>query len=113
MQRPKTPFVVHKRENDIVQKTDEQKLIRDINSVGKETFIKYFEYYNNPDYETGDIRALFEKYENFTRNSMASKASTGKVIIKRGFARRALEIISEANINPSLREKAKEYLNNL
>ena len=90
--------------------TDKEKLLRDIRSVGMETFVKYFEYYNNPQYETGDIKALFRKYENFSENSMASKASTGKGIIKRGYARDALEIIMNAtNIDYSLRAKAKEY----
>lgn len=91
-------------------KTDGEKLLRDIRSVGMETFVKYFEYYNNPQCETGDIKALFRKYENFNENSMASKASTGKGIIRRGFAKEALEIIMNAkNIDYSLREKAREY----
>lgn len=93
-----------------VAKTDKEKLLRDIRSVGMETFIKYFEYYNNPQYETADIKALFRKYENFNENSMASKASTGKGIIRRGFAKEALEIIISArNIDDSLKTKAKEY----
>lgn len=92
-------------------RTDRDKLLRDIRSVGMETFIKYFEYYNNPSYETGDIKDLFRKYESFSENSMASKASTGKGIIRRGFAKDALEIIKEARgIDNSLRIKAQEYL---
>ena len=95
-------------------KTTSEKLRRDIRSVGMETFIKYFEYYNNPQYETGDIKDLFRHHENFSENSMASKASTGKGIIKRGLAREALEIIENANnIDPSLRLKAQEYLEKL
>lgn len=91
-------------------KTNSEKLLRDIRAVGMETFVKYFEYYNNPQCETGDIKALFRKYENFKENSMASKASTGKGIIKKGLAKEALEIIMNArNIDYALREKAKEY----
>lgn len=91
-------------------KTDNEKLLRDIRSVGMETFVKYFEYYNNPQCETSDIKALFRQYENFNENSMASKASTGKGIIRRGGAKKALEIIMNArNIDYSLREKAREY----
>lgn len=95
-------------------KTDSEKLLRDLRSVGMETFVKYFEYYNNPQYETSDIKALFRQHENFNENSMASKASTGKGIIRRGFAKEALEIIINArNIDFSLREKAKEYYEQL
>lgn len=95
-------------------KTDGEKLLRDIRSVGMETFVKYFEYYNNSQCETGDIKALFRQYENFNENSMASKASTGKGIIRRGFAKEALEIIiNSRNIDYSLREKAKEYYEQL
>ena len=115
MQRKNVNLILPKNNygSNSVQKTEEEKLKRDINSVGKETFVKYFEYYNNPQYETGDIRKLFEKYENFRQNSMASKASTGKGIIKRGYAKQALEIIANSNIDYSLREKAREYLANL
>ena len=92
-------------------KTDKDRLLRDIRSVGMQTFIKYFEYYNNPNYETSDIKDLFRAYESFNENSMASKASTGKAIIRRGCAKEALEIIKDArNIDSSLRLKAQEYL---
>ena len=95
-------------------KTAEDKLLRDIRSVGMETFVKYFEYYNNPRYESGDIKSLFEKYEKFNENSRASKASTGKGIIKRGLAKEALEIIMNArNIDDSLKLKAKEHYERL
>lgn len=89
-------------------------MLRDIRSVGMETFVKYFEYYNNPRYESGDIKSLFEKYEKFKETSMASKASTGKGIIKRGLAKEALEIIMNArNIDDSLKLKAKEHYERL
>lgn len=95
-------------------KTEEEKLIKTINSVGKETFVKYFEYYNNPQYETRDIKALFEKYENYKPNSMASKASGGKSIIKKGLAKEALTIILNAgNVSSEWRTKAREYLEQL
>ena len=63
---------------NISNKTESEKLMRDIRSVGMETFIKYFEYYNDLNCETSDIKNLFRQYENFSSNSMASKASTGK-----------------------------------
>lgn len=92
-------------------KTEFEKLMRDIRSVGMETFIKYFEYYNDPNCETADIKNLFRQYENFSTNSMASKASTGKGIIRRGNAKAALTIIAEAgNVSSELRNKAREYL---
>ncbi len=97
-----------------VQKTNAEKLIREIRSVGMETFIKYFEYYNNNQYETRDIKELFRRHENWSENSMASKASTGKGIIKRGNAKDALSIIANAsNIDYSVRRKAQEYLEKL
>lgn len=99
---------------NISNKTESEKLMRDIRSVGMETFIKYFEYYNDPNCETSDIKNLFRQYENFSSNSMASKASTGKGIIRRGNAKDALTIIANAgNISSELRTKAREYLNQL
>lgn len=102
------------KESLVCEKTDYEKLMRDIRSVGMETFVKYFQYYNNPNYETSDIKRLFRQYENFNENSMASKASTGKGIVRRGNAKAALEIIVKAhNIDFSIREKAQEFLKNL
>ncbi len=94
------------------EKTDSEKLMRDIRSVGMETFIKYFPYYNNPAYETSDIKNLFrQQNENFSENSLSSKASTGKGIIKKGNAKETLKLIVNArNVDSSIREKAKEYL---
>lgn len=95
-------------------KTDAEKILRDVHTVGMETFIKYFEYYNDPNYETKDIKELFRQYENFKPNSMASKASTGKGIIRRGNAKDALTIIANAgNISSEVRNKAREYLEQL
>ena len=99
---------------NVSNKTESEKLMRDIRSVGMETFIKYFEYYNDPNCETSDIKNLFRQYENFSANSMASKASTGKGIIRRGNAKEALTIIANAgNISSELRIKAREYLEQL
>ena len=112
--QPLTHFQAVQKTTNVANRTNEEKLIKDIRSVGMETFVKYFEYYNNPNYETRDIRALFEKYENFSINSMASKASTGKGIIKRGFAKDALTIITNANnISSELRAMASKYLEQL
>lgn len=112
--QPLTHFQAVQKTTNVANRTNEEKLIKDIRSVGMETFVKYFEYYNNPNYETRDIRALFEKYENFSINSMASKASTGKGIIKRVFAKDALTIITNANnISSELRTMASKYLEQL
>ena len=96
-----------------VDKSLQEIVRRKLDSVGKTTFIKYFEYYNNPNYKTGDIVNLFKQYESETFNpkSMSSKASTGKSIINNGYTKIALEICADANfIEPEQQEKAREYL---
>lgn len=106
--KPESPSI-----KDSSPLSDNERLIRDINTVGKETFIKYFEYYNDPAYETRDIRELFIAHEKFKPSSMASKASTGKGIIRRGMAKEALKIISDANISIELRQKAQQLYNEI
>lgn len=93
-------------------KTDEEKLKTYLKTVGLKTFVKYFEYYNNPNYSTGDIKRIIQQNENYAYNSLATKASVGKSIINKGLGYEALKIISNAN-NTDFEtiQKAKELLN--
>lgn len=98
-----------------VGKTEQEKLQSDLKTVGKSTFINYFEYYIDPNCEIKELKELFRKNENWNENSIATKASTGKGIIKRGCAKLALEMIltNSSNVDRSLLDKAKDYLSKL
>lgn len=79
------------------KESDSEKLLRDWRSVGFTTFVKYYKYYKNPSYTSGDIKQLLRTIEGFELSSCATKASTGKSIINRGAGKSALKIISDAN----------------
>lgn len=93
------------------QSDDEDKLLRDLRTVGLSTFVQYFEYYANPQCATSDIRAMLLKSGQYKLNSCNTKASVGKSIVNRGLGIAALQIIANANnIDQECVEKAKKHL---
>ena len=79
------------------QPDGEDKLLRDLHTVGFSTFVKYFEYYVNPQYSTSDIRAMLLRSGQYKVNSCNTKASVGKSIVNKGLGVAALQIIANAN----------------
>lgn len=103
--KPQTKPSTNKKESD------SEKLLRDLRTVGFKTFVKYYKYYKNPSYTSGDIKQLLRTTESFELNSCATKASTGKSIINRGAGKSALKIISDANnIDKEIIQAAYELL---
>ena len=96
----------------VTNKLPEDKLLRDLRTVGFSTFVEYYEYYSNPQCTANDIKLILLKTGKYKINSCSTKASTGKSIITRGFGNDALEIIANAgNIDAKILEKARLLLN--
>lgn len=86
-------------------------LVRDLQTVGKTTFVKYFKYFANPNYETGDVKHIMKQNEKWSENSYNTKSSTGKSIVNRGLGNQALQIIANSNnVENWVIQKAKELL---
>lgn len=91
--------------------SEDDKLVRDLQTVGKTTFVKYFKYFANPNYETGDVKHIMKQNEKWSENSYNTKSSTGKSIVNRGLGNQALQIIANSNnVENWVIQKAKELL---
>lgn len=92
------PAQIHHTNAQIKQTSDDAKLLRDLRTVGFATFVKYYKYYSNPQYSSGDVKMIMrQNKEPWSENSFTTKASTGKGIISRGLGKTALGIIANAN----------------
>lgn len=106
-----------KSENSTIYKqmqqnnSDDKKLLRKIQTVGMETFVKYYEYFSSSSYSRQDIYSYIKQNENYEKTSLDTKVSTGLAIIRDGFGEQALKIISKAKrIEDKLRKKALDLL---
>ena len=97
--------------NKILKIKNEYSLIRDINTIGKSTFIKYLDMFKSSDKSRQEIINIMRKSENYSENTLNTKVSIGIKICRDNNIKEALEIIIKAkNITDSLRLKAKELL---
>ena len=74
-----------------------------LNQIGKETFVEFYQYLKNQDYQSFKNKAL-EK--NWTDNSKSSKLRGGKYIFKEGLVKEALEITIFSNAKKHVIEEA-------
>jgi hypothetical protein len=91
-----------------MQKTDVGALL---NSVGKRTFIKYYEAFKDTsisDQEMAGILAVDP--QKFTSTSIANKTSSARRIFREGLEIEALQIILASKANTEVVEKAKILL---
>jgi hypothetical protein len=82
-----------------------------LNRIGKAVFIEYYEQFKDSSLSNTDIVEMMPK--EYTLKSRQSRTSKARRIIREGREEEALEIITAANIEDGLREKAKVYLANL
>lgn len=94
--------IVHTPMTGIRKKGDLDKLQKYIRTVGMSTFVKYYEQFANPHFDTGDVKQVMRhNNENWSNNSFNTKASAGKWITNNGYGEEALQIIANANITDS------------
>jgi hypothetical protein len=82
-----------------------------LNRIGKAVFIEYYEKFKDTSLSNTDIVEMMPK--EYTLKSRQSRTSKARRIIREGREEEALVIITSANIDDDLREKAKIYLANL
>ena len=89
---------------------EKEKLIRTLNSVGKECFITYFDHFINlsiPNYEI--VKKLFSETK-YTKNSCVTRTSKARSIVKKGMVKDALYVVSSAKVPVHIAQKAGELL---
>jgi len=86
-------------------------LIRNLNSVGKGCFIKYFDDFMNlsiPNFEVAD--KIYSENQ-YTQKSCTSRTSHARSIVQHGLVKEALEIIISARVPQYTSDQAEMLLN--
>lgn len=100
----------------MAQICDIDKVNDKLNTTGKSVFINilYPVLKNNFDADIHDICKLYPEYRIYTDDSKMTRLSSAKSIIRNGWEREALQIISESNkLDCDSVEKAIRYLRQL
>ncbi len=88
------------------QTATEDSLRRDLQTIGMRTFVEFYEAFADPEYTMTDIKSMLDTC-GYSPNSINTKASVGKRIIRNGQGREALEIIIQAaKIDENIRQRA-------
>lgn len=87
---------------------EDWKLARYVNSVGKECFVTYFNWFSDWSLSNQEIAQILREERGYTWNACNSRISTSRSIIKAGRAIDALDIISGSNADVRTRERATE-----
>ena len=92
---------------------DDKQLMRNIDSVGKRCFIKYFDLFLSETSNAG-VAKIIEGNMSYTEKSCISRTSHARAILRSGRGLDALKIIKEAShVEQETREAAKLLLQRL
>lgn len=80
-------------------------LVRSLNSIGKECFIKYFEDFSDLSISKEYLINLISTRENYKITATRTRVNNARNIFKHGFEERALDLIIDSN-------KLDEYIRN-
>lgn len=83
-------------------------LDRLLNAVGKQTFIKYYNYFKDLTYNSSDILDIIT--EDYTDKSKRSRLGHARMIFNEGLNKEALKIIINSNVPEDIRNEAKKIL---
>jgi hypothetical protein len=101
-------------EKNVTEKTlSDEQLKNAIKSVGKKTFVEYYEYFQDFELSAKELTILLIKQEHYSLNSCHTKISNSRSIIKSGRAEEVLVDISESTspaISDDIKAKARELL---
>jgi hypothetical protein len=93
---------------------EHQQLERNLASIGKDCFVKYFEYFRNPKYSNSDLATMLKQKEGYTDNACKTRVSKSRSIINDGKSKEALNMIIESSrLDPATILKAKKILSGL
>jgi hypothetical protein len=85
-----------------------------LKKIGKSVFVEilYPEIIKNDNVSWQELSDKYALYAKFTDNSKRSRLSNARKIVRKGWSKRALEIVSESNIESSVKEHARQFLIN-
>lgn len=87
-------------------------LIRLINSIGKSTFVRYYEKFTDTSLSNQDLIAILP--EEYTMKSRVSRTTKARRIFREGLEEEALELITHAQgVDSDTANRARELLRKL
>lgn len=90
---------------------EEKRLVRCLNSVGKECFVKYFEIFSDFNMLNQEIADIIEEENGYTRKACNSRTGHARMIIREGGAKDALDLILSSNrLNSEVVNRAENLL---
>jgi hypothetical protein len=91
-----------------------ERLVRYLNSVGKECFVKYFELFSNDTIPNHEIAEKIFAENGYTEKACNSRTGHARMIIREGGAEEALRIISESTrLDFKVTNMAEKYLKSI
>lgn len=89
----------------------QQQLERSLQSIGKECFVRYFEYFNDNHYSNGDLVSFLVQKEGYMESGCKVRVSQSRRIIKEEMVEDALNvIISSKRLDSATLMSAKKIL---
>ena len=90
---------------------DDEKLRRNLRSIGMECFVRYFDEFSDMSRSNMDVAEVLMRETDYTDKSCLSRTSHARSIIRAGRARDALIVISESDrVSHYAANRAKELL---
>jgi hypothetical protein len=91
-----------------------ERLVRYLNSVGKECFVKYFELFSNDTVPNHEIAERIFAENDYTEKSCNSRTGHARMIIREDGTEEALRIISESKrLDSTVTNMAEKYLKSM
>lgn len=92
------------------QAADEDSLKRDLQTIGLKTFVDFYEAFADSQYTVADIKSMLYTC-GYSPNSINTKASMGKRIIRNGQGQEALQrVLQSGRIDETTRQRAMDLL---
>ena len=90
------------------------KLKRELRSIGKACFVKYFDLFADPSLSDSEAADRLRRKEGYTAKSCRSRVSKARGVIKDGWTERALvDISASKNVPQEIAERARELASEL
>lgn len=81
-------------------------------TIGKGCFVKYYEYFIDDEYTNKELVELLQHNEGYNTKSSTVRVSRSRQLIKERLSRKAFEAVVNANVEESIKLRARELLAN-
>ncbi len=99
------------KKSKVISNNNSNKVEDYLRSIGKTTFVKYFNLFYDEQLSATDIIPVMEAKEDYENSSYKTKCNAGKRIVKEGLAKAALENVSISDkVSNKIRQQALDLI---